>query len=444
MSDFEHELHDRLAARADAVPVAEEWDDLLDRVIRKSRRTTRGLAVVTVLAVCFGALGVVVAARGDGSTRAKQKATPAPQDRVDATHAQVPTLPALGNGPTYASSGTGAIGGSNSKSQGMLKVGSPVITTNGMWLSAAGGLGAPMAKVFTRTTASGEVIRAYRAKVAESADGGPPWWKPAEYCFPNGYAQADVSDANIAGAVASPLYAALRDNKSVGGAVSIIGVPEQSVHWVVVAQGPPDAAKMRATFPDGSHDEMQPVDGLAVLMGSGPVDASKTVTVEALAANGASLGSASLTVNGLIDAAAGGPDAACVPPQTLPAPGKEQPADPAAAKQAVEQTFAAAFHHGNTDEQFAQYFDDAHGFADVMKQLRAGSFKQQVDDAQMKLNDVVFLSPTEAAIRYEIDIPNYSTFSNRFTEAHLINGQWKLARAGWCNDVSMAGVQCPD
>src|SRR5262249_19054580 len=89
MSDFDNELHNRLAARADAVPVTEEWDDLLDRVIRKSRRTTRGLALVTVLAVCFGALGVVVVARDTNSTKPKEKAAPPPSDRVDATHAQI-------------------------------------------------------------------------------------------------------------------------------------------------------------------------------------------------------------------------------------------------------------------------------------------------------------------------------------------------------------------
>ena len=63
----------------------------------------------------------------------------------------------------------------------------------------------------------------------------------------------------------------------------------------------------------------------------------------------------------------------------------------------------------------------------------------------MKFDNLVFLSPTKAAIQYEIDIPNYAAgaFSNRFNEANLVDGKWKLARYGWCNDVSLAGVQCP-
>ncbi len=78
--------------------------------------------------------------------------------------------------------------------------------------------------------------------------------------------------------------------------------------------------------------------------------------------------------------------------------------------------------------------------------MLAGAFKEQVQTATLKLNDVVFLDATTAAIQYEIDIPNYGTpsFPNRFTEAHLVNGSWKLARAGWCADVSLAGVTCPN
>src|SRR6478609_2039425 len=188
MSDFERELHDRLNARADAVPVAEEWDDLLDRVIRKSKRTTRGLALLAVFAVCVGALGVVVAARSDG-TKAKDKAAPA-RDSIVPTNAQLPTMPALGSQQTLA------IGGRDGSSQGLLSAG-PASTSfnavagapNALWVGPLGGTGMKMAKVFTRTTTSGQVIRAYRSKVAPVTVTGPPWWKPADYCFPNGYAQ---------------------------------------------------------------------------------------------------------------------------------------------------------------------------------------------------------------------------------------------------------------
>ena len=120
-----------------------------------------------------------------------------------------------------------------------------------------------------------------------------------------------------------------------------------------------------------------------------------------------------------------------------------QPADPAAARQAVIDAFNAAYVKGLNDQQFAAVFTDSNGFNDVLSKLRAGAFKEQVNSAQMKLNDLVFLSPTKAAIKYEIDVPNYSNFTNRFNEAELVDGKWKLARYGWCNDVSLAGVQCP-
>ena len=77
--------------------------------------------------------------------------------------------------------------------------------------------------------------------------------------------------------------------------------------------------------------------------------------------------------------------------------------------------------------------------------LRTGPYKEQVRTAALKLDDLVFLSPTVAAIRYEIDIPNYGTpsFAPRFNEAHLVDGHWKLARQGFCDDISLGGAQCP-
>ena len=94
---------------------------------------------------------------------------------------------------------------------------------------------------------------------------------------------------------------------------------------------------------------------------------------------------------------------------TLPAPGAHQPADPAAARQAVIDTFNKAYDKGVSDDAVFAYFDDAHGFADIMANLRNGPFKEQVRTAVMKLNDLVFLSPSVAAIQYEIDVPNYGT-----------------------------------
>jgi hypothetical protein len=452
--DFERQLHDRLDARANTVTVTDDMADVFERSSRKNRRTVRALSFALVVVMCGAAVGVIVAARGnEAPATAKAKSGRA---TLQATNAKVPIVPAAG-GPTFA--------GSGSSSAASYAIAGNGVSATRLFFSP--GNAQPMAKVFTRTNASGVTVRAYRANTPNNMS-GPPWWTPPGWCFPNGYVLADVSDADIAAQANGSLYASQHDGSQLGGTVNVVGQAEQHVRWVAIAQAPADAARVRASFPDGSHDEMAPVDGVAVLVGTGASEPKEvSATLEAFDASGGSLGKAKIVGSGLtwlqiqsdtvsppptvpnggtgILKVAPADQSKCSPPQTLPAPGKTQPADPAAAKQAVTDVFNAAFAKGISDQVFEKYFDDSHGFADVMKKLRAGSFKQQVDTARMKLNDVVFLDATTAAIQYEIDIPGYATpsFAPRFTEAHLVNGEWKLARSGWCNDVSMAGVQCP-
>jgi hypothetical protein len=434
----EHELHDRLDARANAIAPEEDWDDLLARVARRGRRTTRALASALSVVVIAAAVGIVIAARGS-EPAPKAKPVAAPRDRVDATNTPIPTFSNPPNG------GFGGLAGSAPLVQNGGSGGSSYAVASTGWMVLAG-RNIDMARVFTRTTANGNVIRAYRADVDPASEAqGPPWWTPAAYCYPNAYVQADVSNNDIAGVGNGTLYAEQPKGATVGGQFTVIGRNEKSPHLVVIAQGPASAATLRATFSDGSHDEMAPIGGFAVLVGPATGDLTKIkVTVDALDASGASVGSAVLSDQSWTSIARVN-DSTCLPPTTLPAAGKDQPADPAAAQQAVTNTFNAAFTHGISDSTFDSYFDDSHGFDQVKQQLLNGTFKEQVKTAQMKLNGVVFLDPTTAAIQYEIDISNYGTpsFPNRFTEAHLVNGSWKLARAGWCNDVSLAGITCP-
>jgi hypothetical protein len=432
------ELHDRLEARANAIAPEEDWDDLLGRVAQRNRRTTRALASALSVVIIAAAVGIVVAARGSEPS-SKTKPVAAPRDHVDATNTPIPTFsnPLNGGFGGAAASAPLVVNGPNI-SAGAASVAAPLLLVAGRNID--------MARVFTRTTANGLVIRGYRADVDPVSEAqGPPWWTPPGYCFPNAYVQADVSNADIAGVGNGTLYAEQPKGATVGGQFTVIGRNEQSPHLIVTAQGPASATLLRATFPDGSHDEMAPVGGFAVLVGPATGDLTKLkVTVDALDASGATVGSAVLSEQGWLSVTRIS-DASCAAPTTLPPAGKDQPADPAAAQQAVTNTFNAAFTHGISDSTFDSYFDDSHGFDQVRQELLSGPYKEQVQTAQMKLDGVVFLDPTTAAVQYEIDIPNYGTpsFANRFTEAHLVNGSWKLARSGWCTDVSLGGVTCP-
>ena len=148
------------------------------------------------------------------------------------------------------------------------------------------------------------------------------------------------------------VYAELRDGAVVGGSLTAIGVSEGSAQWVAVVQAPKDAAKVRATFPGGATDEMEPVDGVAVLVGAADIAPDDSGVLQRdRATRGvrrigcvrsepgtASFGGYSMGAYA-INVEPGAND--CVAPQELPAPGPEQPADVAAARQAVTDAFLA-------------------------------------------------------------------------------------------------------
>ena len=99
--------------------------------------------------------------------------------------------------------------------------------------------------------------------------------------------------------------------------------------------------------------------------------------------------------------------------------------------------------YGHDDATRWSYFDDAHGFAAINEKLLAGPFAAQVKTAQIVLDDVVFESPTRAALAYHVHEPNYTDLSARFGEAVLVDGAWKITRATYCGDVALAGLVCP-
>ncbi len=321
-------LHERLDARAQAIAPEEDWDDLLARVSRRGRRTTRALAGALSVVVIAAAVGIVLAARGSEPT-SKAKPVAAPRDRVDATNTPIPTFSNPPNGG-FAGAGSAATAPlvANGPADGLSYAKGVVVEGGTDVQYLLGGQAVDMARVFTRTTANGTVIRAYRADVDPASEAqGPPWWTPPGYCFPNAYVQADVSTADIAGVGNGQLFAAQPPGSTVGGQLTVIGHNEQSPHAVVLAQGPANATVLRATFADGSHDEMAPTGGFAVLVGPAPSDlANLKVTVEAFDAAGARLGSKTFsTGTGFLSVR--NPAAPCLAPTTLPAPGTEQPAD---------------------------------------------------------------------------------------------------------------------
>jgi len=304
MDEFEPELKRRLDVRASTIAVDDDWDDLINRSVSKARRTNKALALALVAVVCGASIAVVVAARGSdpAATRAG-----VPVAGVTRTGAKVPTIapqiaPVTEFGQVVTDVRTRPVPGVQS---------TPLIA------AFAGDPSSPMAHVFTRTTPTGASIRTYRANFDTSWVSGPPWWTAPGWCNPNGMVQADVSDDAIAGIGIGHTYADTKSDTGLGAVTTIIGVVEQHAMWVVVAQVPPDAASVRAVFPGGATDQMEPVDGVAVLVGSGPPDGTKTAKLQKLDVSGAVTGSIDVQGTGAwIETSLNADD--CMAPSTLP------------------------------------------------------------------------------------------------------------------------------
>jgi hypothetical protein len=427
VSEIDDRIRQSLARQARSVPEQTDFDGLTNRITRRHRRSLQAVSVALVMALVAGpAFGFLAGRRGgeqesdvaigSGGERVTVEDSPGGLPTVSLGGAVSDTLAAAGTDPTTGARYLPLIGG---------------------------GVDGPLAKAFVRDI-DGISIRVYRAAVDSSAEAGPEWQDLPGWCFPNGYAQADVSTADIVGIVSGPLYSELPSGP-VGGSLGAIGVAEGKAHWVVVAQAPAGAARVRATFPDGQSDEMEPIDGLAVLVARAslePGDMSQydtTVPLVALDENGGSLGTGTATFGGYVET---GPE--CYPSPDLPPPGEEQPADPDAARAEIEQLFGVKYEDRTREEHLAN-IDDPTGMDQVFDDLENGSFRTQVLGSRTVFEDLVFLSATKAAVRYHTEIPNFANGGTgpKLGEVNFVDGRWKLSRADVCRDVQLAAVTCP-
>jgi hypothetical protein len=445
VSQYDDRIREALDARARRVQVEPEPADLTDRISRRERRRTRALSAALVLALFAGPTLGFIAARGETGGDRDMAADDEGRDGV--------TLGAGGALPTLRPNSGGFLGAPSADETDVFAATSAPVTAierseAGLWF---GGItDQPLTRVFTRDH-NGTKIRVFRAAVAPPTGIGPPWWTPPGYCFPNGVVQADVSNDDMVGIAFGSTFAELRDNL-VGGALSIVGTSEGAPKWIVIAQAPAGAKKVRASFPGGATDEVEPIDGVAVLIGDAQVAPDdyeemyqSQAQLEAFDGAGASLGAGTANFGGMGAYAsedAGG--SACMAPQTLPPPGEEQPADVAAARQAVEAAFLLAHGaHDESQEQMMSAIDDPTNFPEYWNELTNGTFKEQVAAAVIGIDEVVFMSATRAAVRYHWDVPGYGTsFHNRFGEMVFVDGAWKVTRASMCQDFALAGTIC--
>ena len=257
---LESRLRRALSDRAESAQVGEaNWGDLAGRIAWATRRRQRILAAATGLALLVGAAGGFLgeaAAAGNGAGSSASRAPSAVPGPRSESGKQSPTS----SGPS------GPIGS-----------GAPCIAApNG---SAGPGVGTST-HVLSRTTADGVTVRVYR--YPSPAFGCGSTVVPG--CF--GSTSIELSDDTAVGlgtlgpppgiyqgpvAPQTESTSAPGSSRAQGGsepqAISdeAFGVVEGDPVWWIAVQVGGEVSSVRATFADGSRDQMAPIGGVAVV-----------------------------------------------------------------------------------------------------------------------------------------------------------------------------------
>ena len=132
---------------------------------------------------------------------------------------------------------------------------------------------------------------------------------------------------------------------------------------------------------------------------------------------------------------------------TLPPSGPEQPADPAAATEAVMTAIRTVYDLSDALSAEAQrakapYVEDADRYLAIIRDLIEANLPVEayMDQLVPVFDGLVFLSPTEAAVSYQVG-PSYHWEMGRVL---LIEGRWRVALGTVCRDLLDANFRCAD
>lgn len=297
----------------------------------------------------------------------------------------------------------------------------------------------PMDLLHERTLPSGIRVR---LQVGQSFETG--WyegeWRPAAYCFADREARITVDGPDIVdvGGVAlySEVFAGLQVQPGEVG-----WADDHPVRYLVV-QADPAVTEVAVAWDDGLTDRVGVSNGVAVLVvesaASDPDGAwIRDYVLEVTEATGVRTVTRD-DLNHYED-----PDyrAGCSPPPpALPDPG-EQPADAAAAEQALRDRFALLWDQSVPRDDKRTVLDDWTGVDAAAEAVLVGDFADAAATAEHAIEEIVFTSPTEAWFRYAL-LTDISDFYERYGTAALVDGEWQFARAVMCQDLSLGGGSC--
>lgn len=314
------------------------------------------------------------------------------------------------------------------------------VSSSGFGVNSGSYGGSNGTKLISRRTAAGLEIRSsvsnYPTMEISNAAGLPP------ECNPTGNLMyAIVTDDDLAQNIVGTT-AATRPIVTLSATAGMAG--DQTLAVIVTGVS---AVTVSATFPNGTVDSMGPVNQTVILAST-----ASTADLNKWAATKITFttadGSTQDVTPDVVMVPIPGDDAVqphidCTP--RLPAAG-EQPADPAAAKAAVVDSFTKLYDPTVPDSEKIGLVDDPAGVQAAWDAARTGSYADAAKTSEFKLVDLVFTAQDEASVKYDIILPAGSTpvgsLTGQIGTAKLIGGTWKVSHDTICGVLSMAGGGC--
>lgn len=126
----------------------------------------------------------------------------------------------------------------------------------------------------------------------------------------------------------------------------------------------------------------------------------------------------------------------------MPVPG-EQPADPVGAEEEVRAAFVAFMDASRPIEERAALVDRPEVWVPAYEEMLAGQYGDLVRDIRAEVDDVVFTTPTDAAVRYrQLASSDLVPSGYVIGFAVFVDGRWVVNVETPCERISITGVQC--
>ena len=81
-------------------------------------------------------------------------------------------------------------------------------------------------------------------------------------------------------------------------------------------------------------------------------------------------------------------------------------------------------------------------WADANERLLGGQYAELVEDLHSVVHQVVFTSPTRAAVLFDLITPSGYSSHDVIGHAVLVDGRWLVTIDTTCDQVSVAEVEC--